>query len=129
MLAQVYFRRRYGRRLARLDEANQVALVGMLHYCTVTYGSEHINQITLSPQGNTRSDARQAILYEPVLIGMGAWWIVFRGYEVVETSAGRTSYVQEWRCYVGGMMPGMAAAQTKTPANNTGANGPTGEVQ
>jgi hypothetical protein len=98
MLAQVYVRRNRGRRIPEREERNQTPLVGNLQFCYVMHGGISIAQIALHDPSNTRPDGELARLYEPVLTGLGGNYIAFRGYEVRDGA----TYLQEWRCYVGG---------------------------
>ncbi len=98
MLAQVYIRRRLGRRIPEREERNQTPLVGNLQFCYVMHGGISIAQIALHDPSNTRPDGELARLYEPVLTGLGGDYIAFRGYEVRDGA----TYLQEWRCCVGG---------------------------
>ena len=98
MQAQIYLRRRYGQRIA--NETSVPPLVGDLQFSHVMYAKDQVAVLELHASGNTSKDSGLARLYEPVMIGLGGWWLSFRGFESVASDGGPIGYVQEWRCYL-----------------------------
>lgn len=98
MKAQVYIRRRFGKRIEA--ERASTPLVGELQFGQVKTGISTMAVLSLHATSNTNESGTLAQLYEPVMVGLGNWWISFRGYESFNSDGGPTSYMQEWRCYV-----------------------------
>jgi len=100
MLAQVFIRRRFGRRLSDSEDRAQTPITGHLQYGHLSCKSGEIAELSLHAEGDTTQQGSLLCLYEPVMIGLGHWWIVFRGFEAVKTPDGAISYAQEWRCHI-----------------------------
>ena len=114
MLAQVFLRRRFGRRLSDFEERAQTPITGHLQYGRVAYKSGEVASLSLHAPGNVSEEGSLLWLYEPVMVGLGHWWISFRGFESVKLHEGLVSYAQEWRCYVVSYSPdGLPIPPTK----------------
>jgi len=100
MYAEVYLRRRRGKRLQPSEENAQTPLYGVLQLAHVGAAGSGYSVLTLHALGNQTNDGELLRLFEPVIIGLGNWWLVFRGFESFATSDGVVSFVQEWRCGV-----------------------------
>lgn len=100
MYAEVYLRRCRGKRLRPSDENTQPPLYGTLQLAYVGAAGPGYAVLTLRALGNQTEQGELLRLYEPVIIGLGTWWMVFRGFESYSTEDGTVSFVQEWRCHV-----------------------------
>ncbi len=98
MFAHVYLRRCRGKRLSRRDEMAQTPLFGEMTFATVGYRHGQFRELILQAIGNTTESGQLAVLYEPVMIGLGTGWISFRGFDAIDTGDGSVGFVQEWRC-------------------------------
>lgn len=105
MLLEVHLRRFHGRRLTTSEERQRAPLVGDASFCTVGYAQGEYKQLSLQQRNNQTESGTLLKLYEPVMAGLGNDWIVFRGFEKLETKDGPVSFVQEWRCRVLSVLP------------------------
>ena len=97
MRFKVYLLRRLGRRMAWRDVVNGPRHVGEVITHSVDIGSERYVVATLRPL-DPAATAPIPDLYEPVLIGFFTLALRLRGFERVESAAGRFAVVQEWHC-------------------------------
>lgn len=100
MYAEVFVRRCRGKRLRPSEESAQTPLYGELRLAYVGAAGPGYAVLTLQALGNQTAQGELLHLYEPVITGLGTWWIAFRGFESHSTAEGTVSFVQEWRCHV-----------------------------
>ena len=89
----------FGRRLKPRDWINQPVMVGALSMAEMSTKHGHVRYACLMSGGGL-PERLLPDLYEPVLVDLGNWILVLRGFERCDGREGRFSVVQEWHCTI-----------------------------
>ena len=91
--------RRRGRRLEHRDWINQPVMEGALSMAEMSTKHGYVRYACLLTGGGL-PERLLPDLYEPVLVNLGNWILVLRGFERCDGREGRISVVQEWHCTI-----------------------------
>ena len=100
MQVRVLPMRRRGRRPKRIDWLSQPAVDRVLSMAELSTKHGHVKIVSLTDSGTGVPTSLLPNLYGPVLVNLGHWILVLRGFERCDDEGGKFSVVQEWHCAV-----------------------------
>lgn len=100
MRVELHLVRRNGIKLLEREVSGIPPLVGDLKLSERWVSATRtLPALELTAVGAHNGTGLLSILYEPRLVGLGASWLRFTGYEVLAFDDQKQLVVQDWRCY------------------------------
>lgn len=100
MRVELHLVRRNGIKLLEREVSGIPPLVGELKLSERWVSATRtLPALELTAVGAHNGTGLLSILYEPRLVGLGANWLRFTGYEVLTFDDQKQLVVQDWRCY------------------------------
>lgn len=100
MRVELHLVRRNGIKLLEREVSGIPPLVGDLKLSERWVSATRtLPALELTAVGAHNGTGLLCVLYEPRLVGLGASWLRFTGYEVLAFDDQKQLVVQDWRCY------------------------------